>query len=47
MRTHSLTALTALTPTPCRPAETLYVSLSNFPPAWSWVMTTSAALTPF
>lgn len=36
-------ALTTETPTPCNPPETLYVSLSNLPPAWSTVMTTSTA----
>jgi len=34
---------TTETPTPCSPPETLYVSLSNFPPACSTVITTSAA----
>ena len=38
--------LTTLTPTPCRPPETLYELLSNFPPAWSSVMMTSAAERP-
>src|ERR1700677_4743663 len=39
----SESALTTETPTPCSPPETLYVSLSNFPPACSTVITTSAA----
>src|ERR1700677_2052417 len=39
----SESAFTTETPTPCNPPDTLYVSLSNFPPAWSTVITTSAA----
>ena len=39
----SESALTHETPTPCRPPETLYESLSNLPPACSVVMTTSSA----
>ena len=39
-------ALTQLTPTPCRPPETLYVFESNLPPACSLVSTTCAAETP-
>src|SRR5687767_6569741 len=39
-----LKALTQLTPTPCKPPETLYESLSNFPPACNTVITTSRAL---
>ena len=39
-------ALTTDTPTPCSPPETLYEFWSNLPPAWSWVMMTSAAETP-
>ncbi len=38
--------MTHETPTPWRPAETLYDSLENLPPAWSTVITTSAALLP-
>ena len=36
-------ALTHETPTPCKPPETLYVSLSNLPPAPIFVITTSNA----
>ena len=36
-------ALTTETPTPWSPPDTLYVSLSNLPPAWSTVKTTVAA----
>ena len=36
-------ALTQDTPTPCKPPDTLYVSLSNLPPACSTVITTSKA----
>ena len=44
VRVRSLeSAFTTDTPTPCRPPETLYVSLSNFPPACSTVSTTVAA----
>ena len=43
---HSETALTAETPTPCNPPDTLYASLSNFPPACSFVIMTSAAEIP-
>src|SRR5690606_20743290 len=32
---------TTLTPTPCRPPDTLYALLSNLPPAWSIVIATS------
>src|ERR1700719_4790060 len=39
----SESALTTETSTPCKPPETLYESLSNFPPACSTVITTSAA----
>src|ERR1700719_2889746 len=39
----SESALTTDAPTPCSPPEALYVSLSNFPPACSTVITTSAA----
>src|ERR1700732_1496358 len=39
----SASAFTTETPTPCSPPETLYVSLSNFPPACNTVITTSAA----
>src|SRR6266478_2034027 len=42
-RSHSESALTTETPTPCRPPETLYVLESNLPPACSSVMTISAA----
>ena len=31
-------------PTPCSPPEILYALLSNFPPAWSSVSATSAAV---
>ena len=34
-------ALTTETPTPCRPPDTLYALLSNFPPACRVVMTSS------
>ncbi len=37
-------ALTTDTPTPWRPPDTLYPPSPNFPPAWSWVMTTVRAL---
>ena len=40
---HSDSALTTDTPTPCRPPETLYEFWSNLPPAWSSVITISAA----
>ncbi len=43
---HSLSALTTLTPTPCSPPETLYVVRSNFPPACSVVMASSTPGTP-
>ena len=43
---HSDSALTTETPTPCRPPETLYELSSNFPPACSTVMMTSAAERP-
>jgi hypothetical protein len=43
---HSLTALTALTPTPCMPALTPYDCLLNLPPACSRVRASSAALMP-
>ena len=36
-------AFTQETPTPCKPPETLYESLSNFPPACNTVITTSRA----
>ena len=36
-------AFTTETPTPWSPPETLYASFSNLPPAWSIVITTSAA----
>ena len=36
-------AFTHDTPTPCKPPETLYESLSNLPPACSTVITTSRA----
>src|SRR6478672_11654353 len=36
-------ALTTETPTPCSPPETLYEFWSNLPPAWSSVITISAA----
>ena len=39
-----LNAFTQLTPTPCKPPDTLYDPLSNFPPACNTVMTTSNAL---
>ena len=39
----SESALTTDMPTPCSPPETWYVLWSNFPPAWSFVMTTSRA----
>ena len=39
-------AFTTETPTPCNPPETLYESLSNFPPAQILVITTSRADTP-
>ena len=39
-------AFTTLTPTPCRPPDTLYPSPPNFPPACSTVSTTSSALLP-
>src|ERR1700733_2461420 len=42
----SESAFTQLTPTPCRPPETLYEFESNFPPACSLVITTCAAETP-
>ena len=38
-----LKAFTQLTPTPCKPPDTLYESLSNLPPACSTVITTSRA----
>jgi hypothetical protein len=38
---YSDSAFTTLTPTPWRPPDTLYVFLSNFPPAWSVVMASS------
>ena len=34
-------AFTTDTPTPCSPPDTLYVALSNFPPAWSIESATS------
>ena len=40
---HSESAFTTDTPTPCRPPETLYEFWSNLPPACSSVMTISAA----
>src|SRR6185437_4295378 len=40
---HSESALTTETPTPCRPPETLYEFWSNLPPACSSVITISAA----
>src|SRR6185369_12002804 len=40
---HSDSAFTTDTPTPWSPPDTLYESLSNLPPAWSVVMTTSSA----
>ncbi len=40
---HSDSALTTDTPTPCRPPETLYEFWSNLPPACSSVITISAA----
>ena len=39
-------AFTTETPTPCKPPETLYESLSNLPPAPILVITTSSAETP-
>ncbi len=45
-RIWELNAFTTLTPTPCRPPETLYPPPPNFPPAWSTVMITSRALLP-
>ena len=36
-------AFTTETPTPCNPPDTLYEFWSNFPPACSWVIITSAA----
>ena len=39
-------ALTQETPTPCKPPDTLYESLSNLPPAPIFVITTSNADTP-
>jgi hypothetical protein len=45
-RSHSDRAFTTLTPTPCRPPETLYdpsPSLSNLPPACSTVSASSTA----
>lgn len=36
-------AFTQETPTPCSPPDTLYEPLSNLPPAWSTVITTSSA----
>ena len=39
-------AFTQETPTPCKPPETLYESLSNLPPAPIFVITTSSADTP-
>src|SRR3954469_7293194 len=41
---HSESAFTTETPTPCRPPETLYEFWSNLPPACSSVMTISAAV---
>ena len=41
---NELNALTQETPTPCNPPETLYVFLSNLPPACNTVITTSNAL---
>ncbi len=43
---HSESAFTTLTPTPWRPPETLYASLSNLPPACRVVRTTSSAERP-
>ncbi len=40
---HSESAFTTETPTPCRPPETLYEFWSNLPPACNSVMTISAA----
>src|SRR4029077_12865573 len=45
-RIHSDRALTTLTPTPCRPPETLYPPPPNLPPAWRTVWTTSRASLP-
>src|SRR3954470_103432 len=42
-RSHSESAFTTDTPTPCRPPDTLYELESNLPPACSSVMTISAA----
>ena len=39
--------MTQVTPTPCSPPETLYAFDSNFPPAWSFVITTSSVSIPF
>ena len=39
-------AFTTDTPTPCKPPETLYELASNFPPACSMVIMTSAAERP-
>jgi len=45
-RSQSDNALTTETPTPCRPPATLYEFESNLPPAWSSVITISAAERP-
>ena len=43
---HTDSALTTDTPTPCKPPDILYEFLLNLPPACSCVMITSAAETP-
>ncbi len=43
---HSESAFTQVTPTPWRPPDTLYAFDSNFPPAWSFVITTSRVSMP-